>query len=108
MVLVDVRVSWSNWAGTPNPLFTRVAFILYVIYNSIINAYHFKSHTRLATMLTPATKPAKVEEHGNINLLPSTTCGPVFTPKLAGGNKASLGQFPWMALIIKDTPSKTH
>lgn len=46
-----------------------------------------------------------VSSHKNIGLLPNTDCGPISTNKVAGGEKAGLGEFPWMVLLRYNTKS---
>lgn len=46
-----------------------------------------------------------VPSHRNIGLLPTTGCGPITTNKLAYGEKAILGEFPWMARLRYRTPA---
>lgn len=48
--------------------------------------------------------PPDVTTHKNYNLLPLKTCGPLNSDdRIIGGNKTSLFQFPWMALISYQT-----
>lgn len=56
---------------------------------------------RPAAALT--TEPGPIAQHRNINLLPSTDCGPISTNHTAGEEKARLGEFPWMALLRYQT-----
>lgn len=41
----------------------------------------------------------KIESHRNINLINADTCGLKSTNRIVGGKKASLGEFPWNALL---------
>ncbi|GAB0087653.1 Serine protease grass [Sergentomyia squamirostris] len=45
------------------------------------------------------TGPVDVTNHPNLPLLPSNICGPILADKLAFGEKTSLFEYPWMALI---------
>ncbi|XP_018301490.1 serine protease easter-like, partial [Mycetomoellerius zeteki] len=47
--------------------------------------------------------PPDVTNHPNLRLLDHTLCGPVTQPKVFGGNKTGIFQYPWMALIAYDT-----
>lgn len=40
-----------------------------------------------------------VENHPNLNLLPTVQCGKSFAQKIWGGNETALGEYPWMALL---------
>lgn len=41
----------------------------------------------------------KIESHRNINLINADNCGLKSTNRIVGGKKASLGEFPWNALL---------
>lgn len=41
----------------------------------------------------------KIESHRNINLINAENCGLKSTNRIVGGKKASLGEFPWNALL---------
>ena len=56
------------------------------------------------TVTTPVhgaavVEPTDVSNHSNLVLLPLNICGPVSVDKIIYGKKASLFQYPWMALI---------
>ncbi|XP_012231040.1 CLIP domain-containing serine protease HP8-like [Linepithema humile] len=56
-----------------------------------------------ATMTDSATpSPPDVMNHPNLRLLDSG-CGPITQPRVFGGNKTGVFEFPWMALIAYDT-----
>ncbi|XP_046751120.1 uncharacterized protein LOC124414191 [Diprion similis] len=46
--------------------------------------------------------PPDVTNHPNLRLLDNVRCGPITEPKIFGGNKTTVFEFPWMALIGYD------
>lgn len=52
-------------------------------------------------------EPPDVSNHRNLQLINENSCGPVSTPKILGGNKTHVLDFPWMALLAYDTGSGT-
>ncbi|XP_046746133.1 melanization protease 1-like isoform X2 [Diprion similis] len=46
--------------------------------------------------------PPDVTNHPNLRLLDNVRCGPIIEPKIVGGNKTTVFEFPWMALIAYD------
>lgn len=46
--------------------------------------------------------PPNVMNHPNLRLLDHHICGPITQKKLLGGNKTSVLEYPWMALIAYD------
>lgn len=44
-----------------------------------------------------------VERHPNLKLLPSSECGSSKPQRrIMGGEEASMGEYPWMALILAE------
>lgn len=43
--------------------------------------------------------PPDVTNHKSLHLLDHNLCGPVSEPKVFGGNKTGVLEFPWMALL---------
>lgn len=55
-------------------------------------------------VVTVADTPPDVLNHNNLNLLPLTKCGPFPNDdRILNGNKTSLYEFPWMALLSYQT-----
>ncbi|XP_076164421.1 melanization protease 1-like [Ptiloglossa arizonensis] len=52
--------------------------------------------------LTVDTPPPDVSSHPNLRLVNEDLCGPATIPKIFGGNKTGVFDFPWMALIAYD------
>lgn len=48
-------------------------------------------------------EPPDVSNHPNLGLINEESCGPANTPKIIGGNKTGVFEFPWMALLAYDT-----
>ncbi|XP_053597411.1 CLIP domain-containing serine protease B4 [Microplitis demolitor] len=44
-------------------------------------------------------EPPDVSNHSNLKLFNHSICGPITAPKIFGGNKTGVLDFPWMALI---------
>lgn len=58
------------------------------------------------TLTEHSWKSNGLMSHRNFDLLPHKTCGPMSgSSRIIRGNKASIGEFPWMALIIYNTGS---
>lgn len=51
--------------------------------------------------------PPDVTNHPNLRLLDHQICGPITTPRVLGGNKTGVFEYPWMALIAYDTGRST-
>ncbi|GAB1869856.1 CLIP domain-containing serine protease [Camponotus japonicus] len=51
--------------------------------------------------------PPDVTNHPNLRLLDHQICGPIIQPKVIGGNKTGVFEYPWMALIAYDTGRST-
>ncbi|XP_015509702.1 melanization protease 1 isoform X2 [Neodiprion lecontei] len=51
---------------------------------------------------TGVPQPPDVTHHPNLRLLDHQRCGPITESKIFGGNKTSVFEFPWMALIGYD------
>ncbi|XP_066589501.1 CLIP domain-containing serine protease B4-like [Prorops nasuta] len=47
-------------------------------------------------------EPPDVSDHPNLALLDHEECGQMTVPKIMGGNRAGLFEYPWMALIAYD------
>ncbi|XP_043255138.1 melanization protease 1-like [Colletes gigas] len=59
--------------------------------------------TENPTPFIEVTDPPDVSNHPNLRLLNEDVCGPATIPKIIGGNKTGVFDFPWMALIAYDT-----
>ncbi|XP_072930063.1 phenoloxidase-activating enzyme 1-like [Epargyreus clarus] len=51
---------------------------------------------------TGTTEDTRIDNHPNLNLL-ATACGDIKGPRIVGGKKADLFEYPWMALISHNT-----
>ncbi|XP_019880112.2 CLIP domain-containing serine protease HP8 isoform X2 [Aethina tumida] len=59
------------------------------------------------TLTEHSWKSNGLMSHRNFDLLPHKTCGPMSgSSRIIRGNKASIGEFPWMALIIYNTDQR--
>ncbi|XP_078036062.1 melanization protease 1-like isoform X2 [Augochlora pura] len=63
------------------------------------------SETTKAPETTNAPEPPNVLNHPNLRLINEEFCGPATTPKIFGGNKTGVLEFPWMALLAYETGS---
>lgn len=57
------------------------------------------------TETTDVPEPPDVSNHPNLRLINEDSCGPVATPKIIGGNKTGVLDYPWMALLAYETGS---
>lgn len=55
--------------------------------------------TTIEPELSTIPNPPDVVNHLNVRLLNHTICGPITEPKIFGGNKTGVLDYPWMALI---------
>ena len=55
--------------------------------------------TDITSQLHPRADIDKIESHRNINLINADSCGWKSTNRIVGGKEASLGEFPWNALL---------
>ncbi|XP_053998004.1 CLIP domain-containing serine protease B4-like [Hylaeus anthracinus] len=55
------------------------------------------------TIQSPIPSPPDVSNHPNLRLLNEDICGPATVPKLIGGERTGVLDFPWMALVAYDT-----
>lgn len=53
----------------------------------------------ISSKIHPRADIDKIETHRNINLINADNCGLKSTNRIVGGKTASLGEFPWNALL---------